>query len=128
MFALQSTDWLVIVAGAALIAWVLWYFFLAERGARSAEARAGGVQEVTIVVEGGYEPATIRVKAGSPVRLHFDRRETNGCSEEVVIPDFGIRTFLPAHRTTDIEITPTEPGTYEFTCGMGMLRGRVVAA
>jgi plastocyanin domain-containing protein len=128
MFALRSIDWLVIVAGAALIAWVLWYFFLAERGATSAEARAGGVQEVTIVVEGGYEPATVRVKAGAPVRLHFDRRETNGCSEELVIPDFGIRTFLPANRTTDIEITPAKPGTYEFTCGMGMLRGRVVAA
>jgi plastocyanin domain-containing protein len=59
------------------------------------------------------------------VRLVFDRQETSGCSEEVVFPDFGIRKFLPAHRQTTIEITPERAGSYEFTCGMSMLRGRL---
>jgi plastocyanin domain-containing protein len=60
------------------------------------------------------------------VRLVFDRQETAGCSEEVVIPDFGVRRFLPPHQRTTVEFTPTEPGRFEFTCGMGMLRGAVV--
>ncbi len=123
---MDATDWLVISGGLAAIAWVNWYFFVAGRTpAHAATGGAGGRQEVTVVVQGGYSPAHVRVKAGAPVRLVFDRRETSGCSEEVVIPDFGIRRFLPAHDQTPVEFTPERPGSYEFTCGMGMLRGRI---
>jgi plastocyanin domain-containing protein len=69
----------------------------------------------------------VRVKAGRPVRLVFDRQETSSCSEEVVFADFGVRRYLPAHQQTAIDVTPTAPGTYEFTCGMGMLRGTLIA-
>lgn len=124
---MNPTDWLVIAGGAAAVVWINWYFFLARRGSATAAAVAGGIQEVAIAVRGGYDPATIRVKAGAPVRLVFDRQETSGCSEEVVLPDFGVRTYLPAHRKTTVEITPAKAGTYEFTCGMSMLRGRLVA-
>jgi plastocyanin domain-containing protein len=124
---MNAADWVVIAGGAAAIAWVNWHFLLAERGSATASAGAGGVQQVTVAVRGGYDPATVRVKAGSPVRLLFDRQETSGCSEEVVFPDFGVRAFLPAHQTTAVDITPAAPGTYEFTCGMSMLRGRVIA-
>ena len=60
------------------------------------------------------------------MRLTFDRQETSGCSEEVVLGDFGIRKFLPAHQQTAVEFTPEKTGTYEFTCGMSMLRGKIV--
>jgi len=123
---MNATDWLVVLGGSAAIAWVNWYFFVAGRApAHAAVGGAGGRQEVTVVVQGGYSPAHVRVKAGAPVRLVFDRQETSGCSEEVVIPDFGIRRFLPAHEQTSVEFTPERPGSYEFTCGMGMLRGRI---
>lgn len=124
---LTATDWIVIAAGVAAIAAVLWYFFLAERGAAVAAATGSDVPEVVVAVHGGYDPATIRVKAGAPVRLVFDRQETSSCSEEVVFGDFGIRRFLPAFERTAIEVTPPAPGTYEFTCGMSMLHGRLVA-
>ena len=29
---MTATDWIVVVGGIAAIAWVNWYFFLAERG------------------------------------------------------------------------------------------------
>jgi plastocyanin domain-containing protein len=61
------------------------------------------------------------------VRLVFDRQETSSCSEEVVFPAFGVRKFLPAHEKTALDITPPVPGTYDFTCGMGMLHGRLIA-
>jgi plastocyanin domain-containing protein len=129
MFAsLSGIDWLVIAAAGTTILWVNWYFFAAERAPATAVAGVtGGAQEVTIVVHGGYSPSVIRVKAGAPVRLLFDRQETSGCSEEVVFGDFGIRTFLPAHQSTAITVTPPTPGTYEFTCGMSMLRGKLIA-
>ena len=127
MDRLGGIDWFVIAAGVATILWVLWYFFAAERAGATAAVSEGGRQEVEVTVQGGYTPATIHVKAGAPVRLRFDRKETSGCSEEVVFADFGIRKFLPAHQQTVIDLTPPKPGVYEFTCGMSMLRGRLVA-
>jgi plastocyanin domain-containing protein len=132
MATLQTADWLVIATGAAAIAWVSWYFFLAERAGAVAVSVSGaggaaGAQQATVTVQGGYSPAVVRVQAGRPVRLVFDRRETSGCSEEVVFADFGVRRYLPAHQQTVVEVTPPAAGTYEFTCGMGMLRGKLVA-
>ena len=124
---MQSADWIVIAAGVAAIAWVNWYFFVAEAGPVAAARSDTGRQEVTVVVRGGYAPSTIRAVAGQPLRLVFDRQETSGCSEEVVFPDFALRRFLPAGERTTIEIVPPAPGTYDFTCGMGMLHGRVIA-
>ena len=126
---MSSTDWLVIIAAAAAIGWVNWYFFVAGRRLAPAvvSAPANGPAEVRITVRGGYDPSTIRVRAGEPVRLVFDRQETSGCSEEVVFPAFGIRKFLPTDTPTTIEITPPKPGRYEFMCGMSMLRGAIVA-
>ena len=125
---MNTTDWIVIAAGLAAVAWVNWYFFFASRGVAVATPSTGGAPgEVVITVDGGYSPALIRVKAGRPVRLIFDRKDTSSCSEEVVFPDFGIRKFLPTGKRTPIDITPAEPGRYEFMCGMSMLHGAVIA-
>ena len=127
---MQPIDWTVIAAGVAAVAWVNWYFFLADGGLASAVVAAvdvAGRREIAILVRGGYSPSTIRAVAGEPVRLVFDRQENSSCSEEVVFPDFGVRRFLPEHQKTTVEITPPRAGTYEFTCGMGMLHGRVIA-
>lgn len=88
---------------------------------------SSNVQEQTVTVRGGYSPSTVRVRAGEPVRIRFDRQEQSGCSREIVIPDFGIRREFPAFEATTVEFTPDRPGTYEFTCGMNMLRGQIVA-
>lgn len=127
MNAFGVADWSVVAGGVAAIAWVNWYFFLAERASVTAAEGAAGRQEITITVRGGYDPATIHVKAGAPIRLRFDRQETSGCSEEIVFPDFGLRKFLPAHQQTVIDLVPPKAGTYEFTCGMSMLHGRLIA-
>ena len=125
--SLTATEWAVAALGVAAIVWVNWYFFVAGRSTALAASADGGVQEVTVTVKGGYQPAAVKVKAGRPVRLVFDRQETSGCSEEVVLADFGVRKFLPAHKKTAVEVTPQKPGTYEFTCGMSMLRGKLIA-
>jgi plastocyanin domain-containing protein len=123
--SLSPSEWTVLLLAVALIALVNWYFFLAKKSESKAEGKSADSQEAT--VQGGYDPQVIRVKAGVPLKLTFDRRETSGCSEEVVFPDFNIRRFLPAHQKTTLDLKPDRPGTYEFTCGMNMLRGRIVA-
>jgi plastocyanin domain-containing protein len=125
---MTPAEWMVVLGGALTIGWINWYFLVAGKSTATAALGASGVQEVTITVQGGYEPAEVRVRRGAPVRLVFDRKETSGCSEEVVFPKFGIRRFLPAHQRTSIEFTPEKAGTFEFTCGMSMLRGRLTVA
>jgi plastocyanin domain-containing protein len=138
MNAINSSDWVVILAGAGAIAWVNWYFFLAGRApatvpavpaSPAANGRAGDAStaaEITVVVDGGYTPSVIRTRAGQPIRLLFDRRDTSSCSDEVVFPDFGIRQYLPTGRTTAVNITPPSAGRYDFMCGMSMLRGTLI--
>ena len=85
------------------------------------------MQEATIVVKGAYSPDLIEVQHGRPVRLSFLRQETAACSEEVLFPDFHRRAQLPEGELVPIEFTPERAGEYEFHCGMGMLRGKVLA-
>ena len=123
---MRIDEWVVLVAGLATVGWVNWYFFIARATTVSAASTAGGVQEVKIQVRSGYDPARVTARRGVPLRLVFDRQETSGCSEEIVFPDFGIRRYLPAHESTAVELTPERAGSYEFTCGMGMLRGKLI--
>ena len=117
-------DIVVIAAGVALIAFLLWFFFGPKKG--KAAVIQAGVQEATIRVEGAYQPNVVTVKAGVPVRLRFDRQEATDCSNRVVLPDFGISRALPAFAITNVEFTPEAPGAYPFACAMNMYRGTVV--
>lgn len=124
--AMDRAEVLVVLGGVLAIGWVIWYFFLGERGQTRAAAGEGGVQRVKIVVRGGYDPARVVVQRGRPVRLEFFRDETSSCSETVVLGDFGISRRLPAHQTTAVEFTPQKPGEFTFTCGMNMMRGQII--
>lgn len=115
----------VIIGGIAAQAFVLWYFF-GKRKRLQARAGGDGVQEVEVTVKGGYSPDTIVVRKGKPVRLRFYRDETASCSEQVIFGDFNIARDLPAYKTTSIEFTPDKAGEFTFTCGMSMLRGKLV--
>ena len=118
-------DFLILTAGVIAIAWVNWYFFMAPKAVVTAKPSASGSQEVTITVEGGYSPSVVRVKKGQPVRLIFDRQEKSPCSDEVIISDFGVRRFLKPFEKTVVDLNPTKAGSFEFACGMSMLRGRI---
>jgi len=120
------TKVIVTVSGVLLIAFVNLYFFFSRRKETAASLKEGELQEVKVVVKGGYEPDVIVVKKGIPVRLNFYRDETDDCSDTIVIGDFNIRKPLPAFRTTSIEFSPEKEGEYEFTCGMGMLKGKLI--
>jgi plastocyanin domain-containing protein len=37
----------------------------------------------------------------------------------------GIRRFLKPFAQTTVDLPPLKPGTYDFTCGMRMLHGRL---
>lgn len=87
-----------------------------------------GARVVDVTVKGGYQPASIVAEAGRTLRLNFTRREATPCGEEVVFPEFGRRAHLPEDDSVTVEITPTAPGVYEFTCGMNMYKGKIVVS
>jgi plastocyanin domain-containing protein len=118
-------QWVVTLAGVVAIVGVNRYFLFGRP--ETAMTSGTGPQRFLIRVDNAYSPAAVRVRAGQPVRLDFQRVDQSSCTEEVVIPDFGIRTFLPSGRTTTVEFTPPRPGVYGFECGMGMVRGQVIA-
>lgn len=117
---------IVTTLGLTVTAGIVWFFWGPRKHGYSAPLNSSGYQEAMVLVKGGYNPDTIVVKAGKPVRLNFRREESSACSEMVVFEDFGKSAKLPEGEIVPIEFLPKEPGTYEFTCQMGMLRGQVV--
>lgn len=115
---------IVTAGGLGLIGLELWWFLLSKPKSRQATTQ-GEIQEITITVDGGYEPSQIVVQTGRLVRLNFDRKDPSGCLEEVRLPDFHIAQNLPLNQVTTVEFTPNKSGRYEFTCGMNMFRGVV---
>lgn len=116
---------LVLAGGVLLIGATLWYFF-GTRAAVSAGVTEAGFQQIKVTVKGGYSPDVIVVKQGTPVRLDFYRDETAACSEQILFPDFGIARDLPAFKTTAVEFLPDKSGEFTFTCGMNMMRGKLI--
>jgi plastocyanin domain-containing protein len=117
-------EWIVIIIGISTIAWINWYFFVAQRTALDTSEASG--PKVRITVDGEYIPAIVRIKKDAPVQLIFDRRDGSSCSEEVVLPDFGVRKSLPPYEKTAIDLRPSQAGVFNFRCGMSVLHGRVV--
>lgn len=123
---MTADRWFVLIGGLALIATIVWFFWLKRAvGVRAAET-SGGYQEAMILVKGGYTPDAIIVRSGKPVRLNFRREETASCSDKVIFADFNKSADLPTGETISIEILPKEPGEYAFSCPMGMFRGRLI--
>ena len=117
---------IVTVIGLALIAGIVWFFWLKKSVGVKAALTSSGYQEITILVKGGYTPSTIRVERGKPVRFTFRREETSPCSELVVLDAFGKSAKLPEGELVRVEFVPKAAGEYPFTCWMGMLHGTVV--
>ena len=123
---MDTSQIIVTLIGVGLLAFVGWFFFLAPYRVATAVSSSAGVQQVDILVKGGYSPNVIEVEQGKPVQLNFYRDEEGTCSEELLLPDFNIRRDLAPFKTTAIEFLPKQAGTFEFTCGMHMLRGSLV--
>ena len=116
----------VAVGGLGLIGAELWWFMFSKTKSQKASIKQG-IQEVDIVVDGGYTPDRIEVAAGEPVKLNFYRQDASSCLEQVLLPDFNKALDLTLNQTTSVEIVPERSGEYNFTCGMNMYRGTIIA-
>ncbi len=112
-----------LIAAAALTWLVLRFFFGAQKAASGAMDASGKRQTATITVKGGYSPAVVSMRAGTPITLTFDRQETGECTSHVVFGDLGLDAMLPGNAVTDVELPALPAGEYPFACGMNMVHG-----
>jgi hypothetical protein len=68
-----------------------------------------GATKIT-VSSSGYEPSSIPVVKGQPVKLAFYRADSENCGGEVVFAKQKISKKLPVGETVLVEFTPTEAG------------------
>lgn len=112
-----------LIAAAALTWLVLRFFFGTQKATAGAMDASGERQSATITVKGGYSPAVISMRTGTPITLTFDRQETGECTSHVVFADLGLDAMLPGNATTDVELPALPAGEYPFACGMNMVHG-----
>jgi plastocyanin domain-containing protein len=90
-----------------------------------APAASGEVQIVRMdVLPASYSPSQITVEANRPVQWIIDGSGSAGCTQYLVAPKFGISKRLQKGENV-IEFTPTEKGTFAFSCSMNMARGTI---
>ena len=113
----------IIVAVIGIVGIVFTYWFFLMKKETIVESTSDSVD---ITVDGGYTPEVISIPQGKLTKLNFFRKDPSGCLEEVVLPDFKVKKFLPVNKTTTIEITPKEKGTFVYSCGMNMFHGKII--
>jgi len=73
----------------------------------------------------GYQPNTFEIIQGVPVKWVIDGAGLTGCTSQIIVPDLQISKNLTRGENI-IKFTPQNVGTLNFSCGMGMVRGRFI--
>jgi sulfite exporter TauE/SafE len=76
------------------------------------------------VVASGYKPNYFSVKKGVPVKWIVNGKNVFGCQGYFVVPQLNISKALSEGENI-FEFTPKDLGFINFSCGMGMYRGRI---
>jgi hypothetical protein len=89
-------------------------------------AMADGVQVLRVGLVGGYyQPNRFTVRAGVPVTVVFTGWAQD-CLAEPEFPELGLKGDLSRGQAV-FDLGELEPGTYTFTCSMGVNEGRIRA-
>lgn len=100
-----------------------YWFFLMKKEDKTVTVKNNNVE---IIVEGGYSPSVISLVKGKIITLNFIRKDSSSCLEEIVIPEFKIRKYLPLNKTVSIKVNPKISGVFEISCGMNMFHGKII--
>ncbi len=76
------------------------------------------------VIASGYVPNYFSVKKGIPVKWVINGKNVFGCQGYFVVPKLNIQKALDPGENI-FEFTPKDLGFINFSCGMGMYRGRI---
>lgn len=102
------------------IAFTYWFFLMKNEKETNVE------NSVDIIVEGGYSPQNIVISKEKLTKINFFRKDPTSCLEEVIIPDFHIKKYLPLNKKVTIELKPQESGEFTYHCSMNMYHGKII--
>ena len=111
---------IVTLSGVVGIGLIYWFFF--GKKEETMEARASW----DIIVDGGYQPASITIPHGKQSTITFTRKNANSCLEDVIIDEFKIKQFLPLGKPVTIALSPAKAGTFAMHCAMNMFHGKII--
>ena len=117
---------LVILAAAALIGLIIWWFFGNFQKSSQQADLANGRQEGQVVVKGGYEPEVLYLKQGVPAEVTFKMEDKTACLSHVVFSSLGVDKDLSKEKLAKVQIPPDPAGVIDYACGMGMFHGKIV--
>ncbi len=116
--------WIIDIILILIILFVIYWFWLYK--AKSADV-INKHQAIDVIVDNGvYTPGSIQSTVGEPVTLRFTRKAASPCASTVVFADFDQSAELPLNQTVEITVTPDKVGEFDFTCEMGMYRGKLI--
>ena len=97
-----------------------------ERAQAARVIEQDGAQTATVeVTDKGFEPSSLKLKAGAPAKVTFVRKTDATCAKEVVIKEYNINRKLPLNEPVTVEFTPHK-GEFSFACGMDMIKGKLI--
>ena len=80
------------------------------------------VVKMDVTEYGTYQPSTLTVTEGVPVRWEITGGEFLGCANTLVMRAFGVNERIQTGKNI-VKFTPTKTGSFTFSCSMGMIRG-----
>ena len=89
---------------------------------------SGGKQVVTVAIkDGSFSPNRFVAKAGTPTTVVFkvDGKPAKGCLSNPTFKSLNKSVNVTTGEKS-IDLGSLTPGTYEFTCAMGMNMGQIV--
>ena len=101
---------------------------VADQAPAAAVVTADGSRVEVLVQDAGFAPQRVSAPGGKPLTLVFKRVSSSPCGEEVVFPEHDIRKKLPLNEPVEVTVTPEAAQTIQFTCGMNMFKGAIVAS
>ena len=75
----------------------------------------------------GFIPSEIKITKNSYKQLAFVRLDAENCAEEVVFKSLNITKKLPLGEVVLIDLPKDFTGELNFSCGMNMYKGKVIA-
>ncbi len=117
---MEIDEIIVIISGIAGIIFTYWFSLMKNS---KEVAVADGLIDIT--VDGGYQPEFISIPKGQTTKISFIRKDSSSCLQEVVIPEFRVKKYLPMNKKVTIEINPKKKGEFIFSCSMNMNHGKI---
>ena len=132
------------VAGASIIFFAVYTFNsgLALKGVKTNVVSSKNNQETTAqnqpvpqlseqivmmnVTSSGFEPSIFNIKRDIPVKWMINGVNITGCTSTIIVPSYDISKSLRTGENI-VQFTPRGKGVINFSCGMGMVRGKFIA-